>query len=737
MFYKAPYSLFFVLAWLVMQVSHSEVVIPFASVETARTLRQADSLYASAAYGQAAATYSDVITRISEKPDLNTYFRYAYAAFRSGDYRTSAANFKELAERYQFIPEYSNYFYIRSLWLIDSVEEALNQSRAFIKKYENHPLSDSLLIPVAEQLEQKKDYIRARKYYLRAKKQGVNSARNADFLIRAAKMLQKSGKNARVAEEFYQVIRKYPGDPETLRLANELKENQPEFFEKHFFKIVNVYTDNRRFSEVRRLLESYTKNEPEEVNREKARYYLLKIYYSEGRYGTALYGFRNLLSTLNNKSLEPHIRLYLARIQRNMGNKQQAIEAYLDYADRYPRRRISPEAVWKSAWLYEELNEPESAMKLYRDVRSRWQGSRYAAEAYFREGFTLYRLGRYEDADRVFTNIRFKKWRDMHVNRAQYWSALCREVTGDTITARRLQLDLAQELWDDYYTMKSYLLNKAHIDSSWEMIREFRNSPNPLTYYANGLANLLDQFETAFKVRDLLGKEYAFLTLSNITHSAKKREEWIALAEIYKKFGAYGKAFRVYDYINRKYYSDKSYREKSFILKERFPYYYDTIIDHYSDRYGLEPELVLGLIKQESLYDARAKSWADAYGLMQIIPPTARELARIAGVRLKSNEQLYDPELNIHLGSLYLKQLNRRFDGQKERILAAYNAGPHRVNRWQKIPGSDQVDVFIENIEFSETRDYVRKVLKNYYAYKLLNNNFQIDQSNLLLGFNE
>lgn len=736
MFYKAPYSLLFVFTLLVMQFSHSEVVTPFASVETARTLRHADSLYASAAYGQAAVIYGDLITQFSEKSDLNTHFRYAYAAFRSGDFRTSASNFKILAGRYRFLPEFSNYFYIRSLWFIDSVE-ALNQSLAYIKKYENHPFSDSLLVPVAERLAKEQDYLRARRYYLRAKKQGVNSARNAEFLIRAARMLDHSGNHSQAASAFYQVIRKYPRDAQTLKLVNELKINQPDFFKKYFFKIINVYTGNRRFSEARRLLEQFIKNEPEKSKQEKARYYLLKLYYTEGRYGTALYGFRNLLATLNNKSLEPHIRLYLARIQRNMGNKRQAIKDYLDYADRYPRRRISPEAVWKSAWLYEELNEPETAIKLYRELRSRWKRSRYAAEAYFREGFTLYRLGRYEEADHVFTNIRFKKWRDMHVNRAQYWSALCRRITGDTITARRLQLDLAQELWDDYYTMKSYLLNKAHIDSSWEMIREFKNSPNPLTYYANGLTNLLDQFETAFQVRDLLGEKYAFLILSNIKHAAQKREEWIALAEIYKKFGAYGKAFRVYDYINNKYYSDKSYTEKSFILKERFPYYYDTIVDHYCNRYGLEPELVLGLIKQESVYDARAKSWADAYGLMQLIPPTARELARIAGVRLKSNKQLYDPELNIHLGTLYLKQLNRRFNGQKERMLAAYNAGPHRVNRWQQIPGSDQVDVFIENIEFSETRDYVRKVLKNYYAYKLLNNNFQIDQSNLLLGFNE
>ena len=138
--------------------------------------------------------------------------------------------------------------------------------------------------------------------------------------------------------------------------------------------------------------------------------------------------------------------------------------------------------------------------------------------------------------------------------------------------------------------------------------------------------------------------------------------------------------------------------------------------------------LELAIIKQESKYKPDARSAADAHGLMQLIPPTAKEMASLAGKKLRSIDELYNPEYNIQLGSLYLKRLNRQFKGRKEHILAAYNAGPSRVKRWKKKEGAHDVDVFIEKIEFAETRDYVRRVLKNYWAYKILGNNLSSEE---------
>jgi soluble lytic murein transglycosylase-like protein len=239
------------------------------------------------------------------------------------------------------------------------------------------------------------------------------------------------------------------------------------------------------------------------------------------------------------------------------------------------------------------------------------------------------------------------------------------------------------------------------------------------------LINFVNEFEKFFEVQDLLGADYANCVLENMKLRAHTLAEWINLAKIYKKIGAYNKAFRVYDLINNRYFADVKYSDKFFILKERFPYYYDDIIEKYSTRFDVPKELVLSVIKRESVFDVRAHSFANAYGLMQIIPATGRGLARQLKKEWNGPQQLFDAENNIEFGTYYLSQLLKQYDNRLELVFSAYNAGPHRVKKWLKLAGSDEQDVYIENIEFKETRNYVRIVLKNYWAYQLLNLSFR------------
>ena len=667
------------------------------------------------------------------KSSAYNQFKQAYQYYQAGQYQSSAKSFQHLYKELQYLTEYSHFFYIKSLWHTDR-SAAMDAAQEFITKYNKHALADSLTIPLADAFFESGNFKKARTYYSLAQNRKITPELTIYAQIQAGHCLYRSGSQSQALDEFYQIMKKYTSQEAVLELAEFLIREQPKFYQEHFFTFVEVYFSKRRFSTLQVMLEKFIKAERDGRKKEKARFYIIRIYLAQNRHKTALYGFFNLLDVLQDKNLEPHIRLNIARAYYNMGNKRNAIESYLDYAKRYPRRRIAPETVWKAAWIYEELNEPENALELYRDLRKRWPSSKYTREAFFREGFTLYRLGQYEAANAVFTEIRTKRWPDVHINRASYWSAMSREVLGDSVTARQLQLDLAKHLWDDYYTMRSYLVHKSYLDSTWNMIREFKQSANALQYYGSGMTKLINHFEQAFQVRELLGETYGLMALSDIRLVASTWEEWMALAEIYKKLGAYNKAYRVYDFMNSKFFGHQSFTEKPFMIKERFPLYYDDLVDKYSHRYNLEPEFILAVIKQESVFDPQARSWANAHGLMQLMPLTARDMAQLAGMNLTHNNQLLQAEVSIHLGSLYMKQLHRRFNGYKEWMLAAYNAGPHRVMRWREIPGSEQVDVFIENIEFSETRDYVRKVMKNYWAYRLLNNNFNIEKDDIIFG---
>jgi soluble lytic murein transglycosylase len=135
-----------------------------------------------------------------------------------------------------------------------------------------------------------------------------------------------------------------------------------------------------------------------------------------------------------------------------------------------------------------------------------------------------------------------------------------------------------------------------------------------------------------------------------------------------------------------------------------------------------EPALVLGITRQESGFDPSVRSHADARGMMQLLPSTAQIVARRIGVSYSAS-RLYEPELNMQLGSAYLGQMVDRFSGSYLLAAAAYNAGPGRPPQWTAMCGdprgstTDPLD-FIECIPFSETRNYVMRVLENMQVYR-------------------
>lgn len=156
-------------------------------------------------------------------------------------------------------------------------------------------------------------------------------------------------------------------------------------------------------------------------------------------------------------------------------------------------------------------------------------------------------------------------------------------------------------------------------------------------------------------------------------------------------------------------------------LDLRFPLAYEDAIAKVSASTKLEPNFIYAIARQESAFSERARSSAGALGLMQLMPATARETALKTGIQHRE-QYLLDPEYNINLGSHYMTELMQRFNGNRILAIAAYNAGPHRVNRWvADIPENQPFDIWIETIPFKETRGYVQNVLafSVIYAYRM------------------
>lgn len=147
-----------------------------------------------------------------------------------------------------------------------------------------------------------------------------------------------------------------------------------------------------------------------------------------------------------------------------------------------------------------------------------------------------------------------------------------------------------------------------------------------------------------------------------------------------------------------------------------YPRAYWPLVSEAAEVARLDPMLVVAVMRQESLFDAAAVSSAAAYGLMQLIVPTAMQ---VAGESVTAAD-LMDPRLNVQLGARYLRRLLDRYDGDVPKALAAYNAGEDAVAKWEaRVPASPS-DEFVERISFRETRTYVKTVLGNYRRYRRL-----------------
>ncbi|MFW6094229.1 MAG: transglycosylase SLT domain-containing protein [Pseudomonadota bacterium] len=151
-------------------------------------------------------------------------------------------------------------------------------------------------------------------------------------------------------------------------------------------------------------------------------------------------------------------------------------------------------------------------------------------------------------------------------------------------------------------------------------------------------------------------------------------------------------------------------------LALRFPVAYQELFARTSATTTVPQPLLLAVARQESAFDARARSHADARGLMQLVPPTAELVARRAGLASPSRAELYDPALNVRLGGHHLARLLERYD-EHAIAAAAYNAGERRVDRWLEEHGERSLDVWIETIPYRETRNYVKNVLAFTQVY--------------------
>jgi soluble lytic murein transglycosylase len=319
------------------------------------------------------------------------------------------------------------------------------------------------------------------------------------------------------------------------------------------------------------------------------------------------------------------------------------------------------------------------------------------------------RVALYEqDWPRVITAIEDLSAEDQKREKWQYWMARACEETGKPIQAEELLSELSSKR--DFY---GYL-------AADRLNRQYQLSDNPIEVTPEAIADVKNHRE--FRVA------YEFLALER--DGSAKLQWWHALKQLDRsQIPAAAKLAKqwqwdeiaIFTIAKVEYWDD---------IELRFPLSYSDKIHQHAMQQDLNPAILFGLIRRESAFNKDAHSPVGARGLMQIMPQTARQIAKDLNERWSGKSSLYNPVKNLKYGSYYYQKLLNQFNGHYALALAAYNAGPHRVKKWlpdESIPA----DIWIETIPFRETRHYVTSVLVYAMIYQQLMQSNELTMSDL------
>jgi soluble lytic murein transglycosylase len=391
-----------------------------------------------------------------------------------------------------------------------------------------------------------------------------------------------------------------------------------------------------------------------------------------------------------------------ARAQIARGSITPARRTLRDITVRWARDTTAASALMLLADLAADENRDAAARATLLTVAQRFPSSRHAPVATFRAAMIAFIQGNFRAAGNEFARIVARYPSSEEATAARYWGGRSASAVGDRARADSIWRSVIAADPGSYYTVLSAQRLGTTIALGDTAAPE---ADVPEVRGAIGRAALLTAMDMEVEARH----EYDRI----FRDAPRSRDRMIATAEALSGTAQASRAIALgWRLINEVGRSARYYRIVYPVVER------ERVVTA-SRANGLDPVLVAALIRQESSFNPLATSPAGARGLMQVMPDLGRTLAARQGIANYRSELLYDPAVNITLGTAHLKNTLSAYP-DAVRALAAYNAGASRVRRWSSKAGARDPEVFTERIPFVETRGYVRAVLRNRAFYREL-----------------
>jgi soluble lytic murein transglycosylase len=610
-------------------------------------------------------------------------------------------------------------------------------------------LEDYALLFQAESLQQQGDSAGARPLIAQAVDRKPETGLTASGLVRAAAVLNGAGDPARAVVLLRRVLSQYPDYPDATRARYALGEaligageqaeaarifsalwlQQPASYgdvaERQLKALVDagvsvpVRTPAERAARADRLLsaglldrarteaEAILAEKPGIETRERALRVVMNASRRSGRDEAALAAANEALSIVPAER-RPSWLLDVGRLRQR--RDRDAAIATLDRLVRdYPKSQDAPDALRLKAEIFEAAGKPTEAEKAYVKLMTDYPDDDEAAHALWRLGWMSWFRNNDTEATSRWGRLQTAKGGQSMRDATTYWLGRAWERRGDREQANRLFTQLVRDTPRTYYGVLA----------AKRVPTVAPGTGPPIAFPADPLEALQGdmRFARAEALRGVGLRQFADEELDEITRtSVAEPKRLYALSAAYVAEERYHMALRIL----RRYFLGvaRSAAATPREFQEMFyPLGWRQALTTAADRASVDPYLVAAVVREESSFHPGARSRVGARGLMQLMPDTGRAVAQSRQIPFPDPEVLDQPVVNLELGSTFLAGLMREF-GDARLAAAAYNAGPTRVREWWTGRRTDDLEVWVDQIPYNETRAFVKRVMLSWEEYR-------------------
>lgn len=635
-------------------------------------------------------------------------FLTGYCLFKTDQPAAAVPYLEQAAAEYDLLADYSLAYAAEAAVVLEDYTKTIALLSTLLTRHPNSVLAEEAsfrLAMVYTETTQHEEAEKAFRAFLSRYPESDLAPEATFALAKVSLSLDRPQEAARLLKHLYIRFPTNPATAEAEDLLQEIPQLATLTLEERLLRTKVLYREGS-YSQAATTISPIFQDDPEN---EEVRLLMGRILFAMREYPQAIATLRPLTDPGLRSRFKVKAVFLSGRASLRSGKYSQAISYLKRIPASFPRNRLADDALYLIGLNLEERGDDLSALKVYANLIRRYPNGGLGDTARWQRAWVYYRRGDMKRAEHELEHILKDYPQSPQTAQALYWRGRMLEEMGKDHQAKEIYRSLLNEATlDPYYEWRA----RERLKLKAEKLplgppAQNENGSSPALLKARELSHLRiwedaaaeywevatahpHQISLQWEVCQALVRAHEFEKAVKIARSAVlnllkngRREE------VLTTFGGY-----------------------------LYPLGFWPWVDQYVKETPLDPYLVTALIREESAFSPTALSRAGARGLMQLMPNTAARVAK--EIDLPNPVDLDTPGPNIALGTHYLAGLHEQFAGNLVLTLAAYNAGPRAVRRWLTKSPIQDLDAFVEEIPYTETREYVKRVLGSYERYRTL-----------------